>query len=223
MWKIASLATRPGTDTARKFLFAPDVVLGANNDTFDAVVIGSGDREHPLSTNAANSVVNRVYMVKDPNRGTTGGNLNLTENDLHDATNDSNVATTDQGWFITLTTGEKVVNGPLVLAGRMFFGTNQPDTSNASCDANLGIARRYDINFLNGVASGYKGANGVDVRFEVAAGGGFLPSPVAGIVQIGGVPYTFVTDNPLSPGGVISPTIDVPKTRQRTYWFEKLD
>ncbi len=126
VWKFASLATRPGTDTTRKFLFAPDIVLGAKNDTFDAVVIGSGDREHPLATNAANSVVNRVYMVKDPNRGTTGANLNITESDLHDATNDPNVATTDLGWFITLATGEKVVNGPLVLAGRMFFGTNHP-------------------------------------------------------------------------------------------------
>ena len=221
VWKIASLAGS-GLDE-RKFLFSPDVVLGADNDTFDAVVIGSGDREHPLASNDANSIVNRVYMVKDTNRGTTGTDLDIQESELFDATNDSNVPADKKGWFITLANGEKVVNGPLVLAGRMFFGTNQPDTSNTSCDANLGIARRYDINFLNAAATGYTDASGNFLRFEEAAGGGFLPSPVAGIVQVNGVPYTFVTDNPLSPGGVISPVINVPAKRQRTYWHEKLE
>src|SRR4029453_3967444 len=112
-----------------------------------------------------------------------------TEASLYDATNNSNVPANSNGWYVTLAGGEKVVNGPLVLAGQMFFGTNQPDTSNSSCTANLGIRGRYDINFLNGGGGGYTDTSGNYVRFEEAAGGGFLPSPVAGIVQINGTPY----------------------------------
>ena len=40
-----------------------DVVIG---DQFDSILIGSGDREHPLATNSASYVKNRFYMVKNP-------------------------------------------------------------------------------------------------------------------------------------------------------------
>ncbi|MGQ0522216.1 MAG: hypothetical protein ACT4P8_00980 [Betaproteobacteria bacterium] len=58
---IADFATRQGR---RKFQHAPDVV-GATG--FDAVLIGSGDREHPLDT----GVLDRFYMFKD--KGTDAG------------------------------------------------------------------------------------------------------------------------------------------------------
>ena len=50
VWKIASVSDRSSITNARKFMFAPDVVFGK---TFDSVVIGSGDREHPLAGNTA--------------------------------------------------------------------------------------------------------------------------------------------------------------------------
>jgi len=49
----------------RKFLFPPDVVY--SDKGYDAVLIGSGDREHPFDTD----IVNRFYMFKDPGTGTT--------------------------------------------------------------------------------------------------------------------------------------------------------
>jgi Tfp pilus tip-associated adhesin PilY1 len=58
---IADFATREGR---RKFQNAPDVV-GATG--FDAILIGSGDREHPLDT----GVLDRFYMFKD--KGTDAG------------------------------------------------------------------------------------------------------------------------------------------------------
>jgi hypothetical protein len=77
------------------------VVLGANGGTFDAVVIGSGDREHPLSTNGANGVINRAYMIADTAIGTTGATLGVTDtcgatvssgcSNLFDATSNSSV------------------------------------------------------------------------------------------------------------------------------------
>ena len=99
--KLASVADVDGTpalaEGMRKFLFPPDAVY--SEDGYDAVLIGSGDREHPFDS----EVVNRFYMFKDKgtstipvidttldnNAGTTtvGGNFaTLGESDLFDST-----------------------------------------------------------------------------------------------------------------------------------------
>jgi Tfp pilus tip-associated adhesin PilY1 len=91
--KIASIADFATREGRRKFQHAPDVV-GATG--FDAVLIGSGDREHPLDT----GVMDRFYMFKDkgtdagPATGTTYGpsgtvnhtNPVIVESALFDAT-----------------------------------------------------------------------------------------------------------------------------------------
>jgi type IV pilus assembly protein PilY1 len=233
VWLIAAVGSRSANASTRKFLFSPDIVLGAAGDTFDAVVIGSGDREHPLASNGADGVVNRVYMFADTAIGATGVNLGITDScgatvssgcsNLFDATSSPAVPATAVGWLISLATGEKVINGPIVIASDMIFGTNQPDPTNSSCSGNLGIAKRYDINFLTGAGALFTNAGGTLVSSEVAPGGGFLPSPIAGNVEIGGVTYTFVTDNPLNPGGVIPVVINVPTKRFRTFWREVLE
>ena len=59
---MTRLAALGGTGAAaRKFLYPPDVVFASGTQTYDAVLIGSGDREHPHDT----SVANRFYMLKD--------------------------------------------------------------------------------------------------------------------------------------------------------------
>lgn len=206
-----------------------DAVMGANNNAYDAILIGSGDREHPLATNASNSVINRVYMLKDTQTGNTGAAMGITDlsagtsTGLFDATSSSLVPADATGWFVTLAGGEKVVNGPLVVGSNMKFGTNKPDSSSLSCTGNLGIAQRYSINFLTGAGGTFTDAAGGLVRSDVAVGGGFLPSPVSGVVEIGSQKFIFTTDNPLNPGGAELVTITVPTTRFRTYWFQKLD
>ena len=241
VWKIASVGGRTASSAGRKFLFPPDVVFGAQG-TFDAVVIGSGDREHPLATNAAASIANRAYMFMDPNTGTTGADLNIQESDLVSVSATSTSTTIDltghKGWEMTLRAGEQVVNGPVVVAGQMIFATNQPCASGQvdangecatssdgalSCGGNLGIARRYDINYLTAAPAGFTDEAGTAVRSVVATGGGFLPSPVSGVVEVNGNNYPFITDNPLGGGGVITPNINVPNKRYRTYWHEVLD
>jgi Tfp pilus tip-associated adhesin PilY1 len=68
--KIASVADYSTQAGRRKFQHAPDVVGGSG---FDAVLIGSGDREHPLDapSGAYTGVVNNFYMFKD--KGTDAG------------------------------------------------------------------------------------------------------------------------------------------------------
>lgn len=231
-WKLASLGDRSTVASSRKFLFGMDVVLG---DTFDAILLGSGDREHPLSTSTANSVTNRFYMIKDTNVGLTGSALGITDTSagvstgFFNATSSSTVPATATGYYFTLATGEKVTNAPLAAGGHVLFGTNQPDTSSASCTGNLGIARRYNVNYLEGTPASFTTSTGTSTRSEVATGGGFLPSPVTGIVEIpntngvGVQNIVFATDNPLNPGGSEIVNITVPTKRYRTYWYEKIE
>ncbi|MBI4195794.1 MAG: hypothetical protein HY526_12030 [Betaproteobacteria bacterium] len=101
--KIASIADPANPLTGqRKFLHAPDVVGFTG---FDAVLLGSGDREHPFDT----GVQNRFYMFKDkgddfnPFTGTTYGpsgtlpvlEPTIVEADMFDATSNC-VANPDQ-------------------------------------------------------------------------------------------------------------------------------
>ncbi len=234
VWKIAALGQRSAgaNAAARKLLFSPDVVFG---ESYDAIIVGTGDREHPLATSTAtNAVANRFYMIKDTRIGATGDNLGYVDtctmtvasncSSFFDATGGGAVPAGANGWSVNLAAGEKVVNGPLVTAGHVIFGTNKPDTSNTTCNANLGVAQRYDVNYLTGLGAGaFKDSSGNVVLSEVAVGGGFLPSPVSGVVEINGTPYLFTTDNPLNPGGVIPITVNVTQKRFRTYWREKLE
>ncbi len=66
-WEAYKIAALGGTGAdGRKFLNKIDVVFGK---TFDAVLVGSGDREHPFET----SVVDRFYMLQDSFIGLSGG------------------------------------------------------------------------------------------------------------------------------------------------------
>jgi type IV pilus assembly protein PilY1 len=60
--KIAELGCAGSALCDRKFLHAPEVVVGAD---YNAVLMGSGNRERPLLGNAANDVSNAFFMIKD--------------------------------------------------------------------------------------------------------------------------------------------------------------
>src|SRR3989338_5139586 len=172
------LESEPGGVTGRqllprrKFFYSADVVP---TTSYDAVLVGSGDREHPLYTNAAADKQDRVFMLKDL-PGDDGSSLTtLVKGDLFDATSTAydatassynNSTTPNKGYFIDLLAGEKVVNAPLPVAGYTHFGTNQP-TAALTCSANLGIARGYRLSPLGGTYTS-----------PVFSGGGLPPSPV---------------------------------------------
>ncbi len=201
-WKLrrlASLASTSSSDIAnkRKFQFAPEVVLAEDNlGLFFAVLIGSGDREHPFD----GIVVNRFYMLKDRGEADTLGSLTgnrsytqttvtttstgggaagkiIQEADLFDATN--TVGASDSGWMRTLRPGEKIVSSALVVEGTAVFSSNQPTVLAGAavdaCASNLGVARVYTINVADG--------GGTSV---IRAGGGYVPSPVFAAIQLGG-------------------------------------
>jgi len=240
-WTITKLASISGSSLAdkRKFLFAPDVVYSSDaTGKYDAVLVGSGDREHPFDA----TVTNRFYMFKDRGTGLTetASGLPITESDLFDASNnclqDTTVCSSDQqstasanllaskGWFVTLGAGEKAVGTATTISGTTLFNTNQPSASAGGdiCSSNLGIARSYLVSYKDATATTDVNATGTVTtadRFTVHAGGGYLPSPVPVIVSIGGKKYQAVISGTSvqNPGGL---TLE---TRVRTYWRRKIE
>ncbi|MGB1458147.1 pilus assembly protein [Spongiibacter marinus] len=232
--KFASLGG--SGNSARKFLFAPDVVPTNN---FDAVVAVSGDREHPLYTSSttaglAYNVENKFFMIMDKNTGKSMPSTHsaVTVSDLVDQSTlqctdgsggivscgsegatelyfsglDSGVA----GYYFDLLVGEKGVNAPLAVAGKVYFGTNQPDVPDAeSCSANLGNAGAYVVNLVTG-----------ERQRNEFSGGGLPPSPIAGLVTIDGktVPFVIGGAGP-SPFDPSTPALDLSGGRKRTYWY----
>ncbi len=161
-WTVYKVASIGGTvANNRKFLYPPDVVYATG---YDAILIGSGDREHPTNVTA----LNRYYMFKDshslnasgpifPNGGNTYSYI--TEVDLYDATANlvqvgtsiqkttaASSLTSKSGWYVTLgkynsstgaydAIGEKVVGGSVSVGGATYFATNTPQISLGSTNA----------------------------------------------------------------------------------------
>lgn len=230
-WAVVKLAAVGGNtaNDRRKFMYAPDVVYHSDGyGPYDAVLIGSGDREHPFET----SVANRYYMFKDRDVGATSTRTSpIVETDLFDATpntlqvgNAAQVAAAatqlsgSQGWMLTLGAGEKVISGSVTLAGTTFFNTNQPSSvASASCSSSLGVAYQYAVSFLDATATIDSGTVGLTTsdRAVQHAGGGYLPSPVPVVVNLGGRLYQAV----ISGTEVRMPPQAKLESRYRTYWY----
>ncbi|MEX2525153.1 MAG: hypothetical protein WD750_09365, partial [Gammaproteobacteria bacterium] len=239
--KLASIADHSNLPQgARKFLFPPDVVY--SEDGYDAVLIGSGDREHPFDE----TVVNRFYMFKDCSIGTSvqacykdGTSLPpLTEADLFDATDNciqndcdgttqteaANALTEADGWYITLGEGEKTVGTAVTLNNVVFFNTNQPSTvvSSDTCTSDLGVARQYEVQYDDATALLDQNIDGsLDAldRSSVHPGGGYLPSPVPVVVEIDGK----IHEGVISGVAVKQPPGSLLNARLRKFWHREFE
>ncbi len=218
------------TGHARKFLNGPDVVVGA---TSNEVLIGSGDREHPLRTNypcASSTFVNNAfYMIKDtpPAYPSTA----ITPLSLANVTDNADCTTEDSdGWYFQLPNAcEQVVNKATSIGGYTYFGTNQPaPVVEGSCSTNLGIARGYAVRISSGCAPPNS------ERSITFTGGGLPPSPVAGVVDVDGRKVTFCLGcggdaqsrtrqdtTCTSFVGGCEQTISPPGNRTRTFWYKR--
>lgn len=242
-WQVSKLAALgcdagvcPSGTTPRKFFYPPNVVpVGATGvpGSYEAVLLGSGDREHPLkntmNTGSAYNVVNRFYMLKDTRTGKDASvdmtDYPITESKLFDATS-ATYPKTLKGFYMTLATGEKVVNASITVTGTTFFGTNRPKPSSNSCIPNLGEAKGYALNPFEATRD-----------FSIYDGGGLPPTPVAGIVSIktadgktvqqqfcvgcGGASAIGTGGDTKSSLGATDLTKKVPKKPRRTYWYKQ--
>ena len=215
-WTITKFAELAGTgEHARKFLYPPDAVALESGGY--AILIGSGDREHPFDTTTRN----RFYMVRDalnityPARCT--GNASATC-ELFDATTNSTIPNTDKGWYMDLGVGEKVVGGAVTLAGTTFFPTNEwTPPAPGSCTSELGIARIYGISYLNASATMYFNGSTETTRSMEVPGGGFPPSPVPTLIEIDDQFYQGVISGPT----VVTPPGLALDKRKLIYWYRQ--
>jgi type IV pilus assembly protein PilY1 len=239
-WTMSKIAALGGATAAsdRKFLHAPEVVTGAG---FNAVLVGSGNRERPLLANQAVNVDNAFFMIKDdrsasPSVITTSSLVAIDPDAVLTTTQKADLAlSTNKGWYLALGSGghdkEQVVTSAVVLAGIAYFSTHTPTVPTA-CD-NLGLARGYAVSYLDASAS--SGGS----RFSTIIGGGLPPSPVAGIVTVTltvtnsdgttttkknpdgtdvtvDVPFV-ITDTTT----VVDPKVNPSAVRSRVYWYIK--
>lgn len=238
--KIASLGCDTPTDCVggvsnRKFLFGPEVVV---TPTFNAVLMGAGDREHPLNSNTATTSVNNAfYMLKDKPADSTwltdeltdcGGNF-LCQDSLLEISNDgSDPSQADldakKGWYLTFSNKEQTVTSAVVVFGEVTFSTHTPTAPDAdACTSSLGTAQVYNINYLNASPVGQTGS-----RYAQISGGGLPPSPVSGLVTV----INPVTNQPMTVPFIIGASPESPvevklKTsgsgvtgnKERVFWY----
>lgn len=173
-WKLGLLAKLGyHNDTARlndrRFFHAPDLVQSRDAEgLFDAVIIGSGDREDPLDKSGL--VKNYLFMIKDRNVIPAAGtpkntNLNKTPADLTDITTntclirstatDCDVDLTN-GWRLELdSTGEKSLASPITFGNVIYFTSYFPagSTDDATCGPKEGSGALYAVALDDGSAA----------------------------------------------------------------------
>lgn len=230
-WTVAQLFNAGrhfdvATTNDLRFFARPDIVQSRDgNGSFDAVIIGSGDRENPLDT----YVRNYFFMIKD--RAVRSGepaDEPLTPDDLADLTIDCFTPEScdeaqlqnleENGWMVALGDGqgEKSLANPITLGGTIFFTTFIPGSGTGSCDLSEGSGRQYAITMRAATpVFNYNLANdedGVSLdRFDDLASGGI---PVE-VVPIG-------DEHVLIQGQEAGQNIQrVPATMSwRTYWYQ---
>ena len=226
-WTMTKIAAFGGTAVDnRKFMFAPDWV--ENGGTY-TLLLGSGDREKPLSTySAAVAVKNRFYVLNDKPADAawlTSENSNcdanvMCENSLYAITSSATPTAAElaakKGWFLALNSTEQVVTSAITVFDTLTFSTHQPTLPVSNACTTLGTARVYNLDYKNGKSTvGF-------VRGEIIAGGGLPPSPVAGMVTLdNGKTVPFIigakAESPLQGGTPKVPT-SAKRPKSRVYW-----
>ncbi|MDO8413794.1 MAG: PilC/PilY family type IV pilus protein [Gallionellaceae bacterium] len=245
-WTIKRVAYTNGA--GRKFMYPP-TLLASKGKVY--LAIASGDRERPLSTNYpyTTPVINRLYVYEDDlARGDAVGAtvdtaINLDGSSMSNFTTDGGCAQAaftsisgKVGWYMDFPNrGEQGVTSAVIVGTLVAMSTNQAVVASNTCTTNLGIARGYWVNLLNG-----SGAIGVaenarcgGTRSSEFTGGGLPPSPVIVTVQIGDETVTGCIgciglkkpDDPPCTSILCfpEPPITVNSTRKSLYWKNNLD
>ena len=232
MTKVASLgcATTADCNPNRKFMFAPSV---ADVDGNYAIMLGSGDREKPLTYyTATTGVSNYFFMFTDkptvaaatyPGSADCGSAIICLNSLLNISGNTSPTAAelaAKRGWYLSLTAAEQVVTSAVTIFGVVNFSTHQPAVPVEGMCSNLGTARVYNVAYKNAAS-----ATGTADRFGTLPPLiGLAPTPVAGMVTLDGestpIPFCIGCDptSPLEggdPGGLTSGS----QPKGRVYWY----
>ncbi len=194
-WTVTKLAELGGTTDAtdRRFFNEPSIVRTFISETleaeitdvdgnttkivtnqeipYDAVLIGSGNRSHPLGSHSNNQ--DMLFMVKDSNiltQSFQGADIpaTITVTDLYDysdnpfskdmTTNERNTlalaVSAKSGWYMDLSTeDEQSTSSPIVINGVAYFTTFVPPSlvlDPDSCDVPAGLGWLYAVDLALG-------------------------------------------------------------------------
>ena len=231
-WTITKVAAFGGIGANdRKFMFTPDVVYDQGKYV---VLLGSGDREKPLSdyTHAAD-VANKFFMFMDDPEDPTwlssepGGLVSmasLVSIGVNDASPTVATVNENKGWVLDLRPREQVVTSALTIFGVVSFSTHQPKpviTDPNVCTTDLGTSYSYNILYTNAAAGANAATGASGSRSTEIEGGGLPPSPVGGSVTLDSgetVPFCIgCSDSPLDATDPPTPSwANQPKSR--VYW-----
>jgi len=152
---LATLATASAPD--RRIFFAPSAVKQLRRGVrYDAVIVGTGNREHPLQDTSSDVIA----MIKDPDPGlyaSATAVASIAAGDFLDlgttAPGATETALIDnasvKGWYRTLDIGEKVINAPTVFFERIRFGSYTPIAQSNAC-VPPGQGRINELDLLGG-------------------------------------------------------------------------
>ena len=169
----------------RKFYYPPSVTLEKG---YDLVFAGTGNREDACNPNCSD----RIYSIKD-----THTNSLLTESDLVDVTDPAATVpnldnqtgdvdlngNVDQGWFVRLASGEKVLAEGTVFYKTLYLTTFTPN--NDPCLPG-GVGKLYALNYKTAAAV-IDFDNDTNVERSIDIGGGIPSKVVTVISDAGGV------------------------------------
>lgn len=196
IFKFASLGSDSVAQQDRRFFGMPMVVrtinkkITANNDStysyaeipFDAVMLGSGNRNKPASDK---SVQNSYFLLRDyqissypidstkPSAITVSNLYDITSNPVGTASSDTAKMdilaglTSLSGWFYRMEgAGEKIFGSGAVVDGTVYFSSFLPETSQnldvCSMGNSIGTTRIYSINMHYGTYTGATPYQSVD-------------------------------------------------------------
>ena len=207
----------------RRFFHRPDIVqTGYGASRFDAVIIGSGNRAAPKTT----QVDNWLYLIKDPNAQSRPDPANwtpITHDQLGDVSNDcigaSCSADLSKGWRIGLkANGEKSLSSPLTIQGQIFFTTYLPDgtAASGSCAPTPGSGRVYSVSLNDG--SPTRNRNVTDDNGNRTPS---TPGDRYSELKAAGIPSEVVA---LTPNDLLLPDLTIEEVDGdriwRTFWFQ---
>jgi type IV pilus assembly protein PilY1 len=180
----------------RKFYYPPGVTL---ENGYDLVFAGTGNRE-----DACNPVgADRIYSIKDPHESST-----LYESDLVDVTDpaatlpdlDNETAdvdlngSIDQGWYIQLAAGEKVLAENTIFYKTLYFTTFTP---NDDVCMPGGVGKLYAIEYKTG--SAVLDLSGDSNTERSTSIGGGIPSKVVTVITDCGSTKLFISVGSTNP------------------------
>ncbi len=230
--RIAQLSdaySLPGTAPDRKILFPPMLVKQNFGGRYDAVYVGTGDREHPLRTAG---VADKMFMIKDNPLFDADYTLAASyPGDLLDISGISGQAGFDaqvsaatwkakKGWYYSLPgSGEKVTSSPTIFSQTLRFSSYAPLQVVNACVPS-GRGQLYGLNALSGVpleSSGNNMTTGNPRIYADFSSRGYISSGVPIVYNKRAYILQVTESGHILAGGIAGNTVG------KIYWYRETD